>query len=240
MNGLAKGTKSLTISIIKNMFDYAIEDKYISDNVFASKKLIIDGETEARRPLSSSEATTLLNSCEGLNAVDKLIVMLPLYTGMRLGEVCALKWEDIYFDKKLIHVQRNVALGYEETNIEKGPKTAAGDRFIPIPDELYNILKAMPHTSEYVITSSRHGKNFTRNGFAMHFRLLRKKIVLPDDITYHCLRHTFATVMSTRLDPKTLQTILGHANISVTMNTYVHRDEEMIQNVAYLCNNLYA
>ena len=62
---------------------------------------------------------------------------------------------------------------------------------------------------------------------------------MPDDITYHCLRHTYATEMTTKIDPKTLQKILGHSDISVIMNTYVHRDSEAIENNAYLFNHIY-
>ena len=239
MNGLAKGSKELAIKTARDMFNYAIEDKHIEDNVFKSKKLDVNGATHIRRSMSNDEVTTLINSCENLNMVDKLIIMIPLYAGLRLGEVCALKWEDIDFDKRLIHVQRNVALGYDEATIEKEPKTKAGNRFVPMPDELYNILKGMPHTNEYIITSSRRRKNFTRDGFATHFAALRKMVSIPDDISYHCFRHTFATAMSTKVDPKTLQAILGHADITTTMNTYVHRDKETVQGFAYLFKNLY-
>lgn len=241
-DGLAKGSQEVVLKLARNLFDYAIEDKYIHENIFKSKKIsITKEETEPRRSLSKSEINKLLSEVDKLDSfIDKLLIYIPLYTGMRKGEVMALKWSDIDFEKRLIHVQRNLSEGYETPSIEKAPKTEAGKRFIPIPDELYGLLSEFKKksTSDYVIVSCR-GKRYANNGSKIYIRNLFKTIHMPDDITYHCLRHTYATTMSTRVDPKTLQEILGHADFSVTMNTYVHRDMESIQSNAYLFNNIY-
>ena len=241
-DGLAKGSQEVVLKLARNIFDYAIEDKYIHENVFKSKKICITKEeSEPRRSLSQSEVDKLLLEVDKLDSfTDKLLICIPLYTGMRKGEVMALKWSDIDFKKRFIHVQRNLAAGYETASIEKDTKTEAGKRFIPIPDKLYDLLIEFKKksNSEYVI-ATRSGKRYANNGAAVYIKNLFKTVQMPDDITYHCLRHTYATAMSTKVDPKTLQAILGHSNISVTMNTYVHRDMESIQNNAYLFNHIY-
>lgn len=238
---MAHDTKKMYLNMYGNMFDYAVEDKYIANNPFKSKRLKIDGDSNQRRAMTEEERNILFNNMPDMPLLDRLLYMMPLFSGLRRGEVFALKWEDIDFEQELIHVHRNMINGPESSTVLKDPKTESGDRYVPLLPQLKSILleyKEKCCNNDTVIISKRK-KPYTFSSMCRKVSTIMHKPFIPEDITYHCLRHTFATVMSTKVDVKTLQYIMGHAEISMTMNTYVHRDKEMVQDCAYLCKNIY-
>ena len=159
-------------------------------------------------------------------------ILIALYTGMRVGEVCGLRWEDIDLQRRVLHVSRtrsyvwNVIRERCET-YEDTPKTKNSDRDIPISSSLYRALctlrkKRDPELFPYVVGSTNKGSN----GRCINETLRRvlSKLKLPS-ITFHGLRHTFATrLVESKCDIKTVSTILGHSTVATTMNLYVHPD----------------
>lgn len=162
-------------------------------------------------------------------------ILLSLYTGLRIGEVCALAWEDIDMKQRVIHVRHTIARIKDEDNVSgrktklilDTPKTKASLRDIPISSQLMPILSRLRavSTSVYVISK---GKTFlSPRTFEHHFH----RMLMCGNITYvnyHCLRHTFATrCIEAGVDVKSLSEILGHANVGITLNTYVHSSIEL-------------
>ena len=159
-------------------------------------------------------------------------ILLSLNTGLRIGEVCALKWTDIDFENAILHIRSTVARVKDENGngmtkliIDK-PKTKSSVRDIPIPKRLMDILVLLyeKRRSEYVI-SDRAGFISPRTYEYRFHKVFEKHHI--KSVNYHALRHTFATrCIEHGVDVKTLSEILGHSNVSITLNTYVHSSME--------------
>ena len=164
----------------------------------------------------------------------KLGVYMSLYTGMRIGEICALSWEDVDLQNRVIYVRHTVVrIRTEEDGkvitkqIIDRPKTNASLRCIPICSSLLNVLDAYAEhsCSEYVI--SNNSQFVLPRTYEYRYSRLLKLSNIPH-INYHALRHTFATrCIESGVDVKSLSEILGHANVSITLNTYVHSSIEL-------------
>lgn len=161
-------------------------------------------------------------------------ILLTICTGMRIGEVCALQWMDIDLDNKTIHVNKTMERIYNPDNkttwIEIGtPKTTSSDRNIPIMKSILPIVKKFCSVSNpdyYVCTCS--DKFIEPRTFRNYYKIfILEKVKLDHCIKYHGLRHTFAsTLIENKVDIKTTSVILGHSDVSTTLNIYVHPSEE--------------
>lgn len=153
-------------------------------------------------------------------------VLLALYTGMRIGELCALQWDDIRTDCIVISKTMHRIQDNDHTIIEiTEPKTPSSVRTIPIPDFLNAIVDGYRRSCGYVLVN--------RNGNQVEPRLMQltfKKIIEDCDLpktNFHALRHTFATrCIEAGFDVKSLSEILGHADVKTTLNKYVHSSFE--------------
>lgn len=146
-------------------------------------------------------------------------IWICLYAGLRIGEVCALKWADINFETSTLTV--NGTQARTENGVEIiAPKSKSSKREIPIPVILINKLKEIPQTCEYVL--SKNNRPVDIRTYRRHFKKLLQKADLPD-IKYHALRHTFSTrALEVGMDYKTLSEILGHSSVGITLDLYAH------------------
>lgn len=155
-------------------------------------------------------------------------ILIALYTGMRIGEICALEWIDISENSIYVHktMQRiRTGKGKWEVAVTE-PKTACSHRDIPICPCLSNYLKYFTRSSGYILLQS-NGKFIEPRLLQKQFEKILKEIGLPQK-TFHSLRHTFATRMiDVGCDPKTVSEVLGHSNVQITLNRYVHPSFEM-------------
>ncbi len=182
------------------------------------------------RVLSEAEQQTLVQHLLLQNDIFPFGILLALYTGLRIGEVCALKWEDI--TENTIHICKTMerlknADGVTEVMILP-PKTDSSDRFIPIPAALKTIIEQYRQESGYVLTRP--------NGKFTEPRLLQNKFVKClaecniEKANFHTLRHTFATrCIESGVDVKTLSELLGHSDVKTTLNRYVHSSFDLKQ-----------
>lgn len=164
----------------------------------------------------------------------KIGIYISLYTGLRIGEICSLTWHDIDLASKIIYVRSTVARisamtgGSLKTKLVIDmPKTTASVRCIPICSRLLSALKESTSkvASMYVISS---GIDFVSpRTFDYRFKKILDDCHIPR-INYHALRHTFATrCIEAGVDVKSLSEILGHSNVSTTLNTYVHSSMDL-------------
>ena len=154
-------------------------------------------------------------------------IWICLYAGLRIGEVCALKWADINFETSTLTV--NGTQARTENGVEIiTPKSKSSKREIPVPVILINKLKEIPQTCEYVL--SKNNKPVDIRTYRRHFKKLLQKADLPD-IKYHALRHTFSTrALEVGMDYKTLSEILGHSSVGITLDLYAHSLNEHKRN----------
>ena len=171
---------------------------------------------------------------------SKLGVLISLYTGLRIGELCGLLWSDIDFLQNTISVHRTLyrtintdakVNNTKKTKVITGePKTTSSYRIIPIPSSLLVFLQAYKKmsTSDWVIGEGNHGFLDPRT-----YQYRFQKYLKNCDVTkrnFHTLRHTFATrCIEIGMDMKSLSEILGHSSVNITLNTYVHPSMEQKQ-----------
>lgn len=175
--------------------------------------------------LNRKEQTELLSVlCHEMD-ISKMAVLLCLYTGLRLGEVCALKWSDIDFKNHLLMVNRTVQRicmeGYQTKTIllETEPKSECSKREIPLSPSAMKLLVQFYHDREYVFGRNKPMEPRT---LQKQFKKMIQQTRLEDK-NFHILRHTFATnCIEEGIDVKSLSEILGHSNVQITLNRYVH------------------
>ncbi|MBQ3503956.1 MAG: site-specific integrase [Oscillospiraceae bacterium] len=182
-------------------------------------------------PLINRERTLLTDDdrrkleCSLLLDTDgtKLGVLISLYTGLRVGEICALTWEDIDMEQQVLYVRHTVARNRESLVIDR-PKTPSSLRCVPICSQLLHVLQKHFKATGYVISGDQNFLN--PRTFEYRYHRLLENIGIPQ-VNYHVLRHTFATrCIESGVDVKSLSEILGHADVSTTLNTYVHSSME--------------
>lgn len=183
--------------------------------------------------LSNKEKQKLEKYCIEQNSLKSLGILICLNTGLRVGEVCALRWENVDFETRRIHVEKTIERIYsKEENktivIIDTPKSITSVRTIPINSKLYNILKQIRGKSkktDFVLTGSSEHYVEPRN-YQYNFREILKKSKIKR-YKFHTLRHTFATnCIEAGMDIKSLSEILGHADVSITLNIYVHSSDK--------------
>ncbi|MDE7165280.1 MAG: site-specific integrase [Clostridiales bacterium] len=158
---------------------------------------------------------------------DKMFgIILCLYTGLRIGELLALKWTDIDFDKAFISITKACNDSWKNGKYVKQidtPKTIMSKRLIPIPRQLLQSLKVIRKRSKSdMVVSSDSIEQISIRSYQRTFELVLKKLKIPHK-GFHSLRHTFATrAIECGMDVKTLSEILGHKNSTITLNRYTH------------------
>lgn len=152
-------------------------------------------------------------------------ILLTVYTGIRLGELCGLKWQDVNAGKGMLHVQRTVERVAQEDGTTclavLTPKTESSNRWIPIPQEMMRVLKPdqrLPET--YLLT----GGEIIPDPRTMQnrYKALLKRVGVPYR-NFHALRHTYATrCIEQGIDAKSVSELLGHSDVRTTLRLYVH------------------
>ncbi len=152
-------------------------------------------------------------------------VILCLYTGLRIGELLALTWNDIDFAKNTLSVTKSCHDGYINSKhcvIIDTPKTQNSTRQIPLSKPLINLLKQLRKNTQSKYIISHNNKPILVRSYQRTFELLLKKLNIQHK-GFHALRHTFATrALECGMDVKSLSEILGHKNTTITLNRYVH------------------
>lgn len=189
------------------------------------------------KSMYSNDKKILEERLTNIDNYDSLGIMLSLLLGLREGEICGLKWSDIDLDNKVIHISRIISRvkSFDTKNKTKviitTPKTENSVRTLPIPEKIYNQLSSLKlkrKDDDFILTGNK--KFMDPRTYYNHYKKILNDIGSLD-YTYHDLRHTFATNCNELgIDPKTLMELLGHSNISTTLNIYVHSSLENKRN----------
>ena len=180
-------------------------------------------KTPEKVALTAAESQLLLDRVSNPRA--RTFLLIALHTGMRRGEIAGLRWDDVDFKKKVIHVRHNAVMGRYETTISDELKTSAGKRDIPMSEELEEWLlprKKSSH-SQYVIAMENH-QPLTKSSYKSMWKLIERE--LPEaHVTAHILRHTYITrLFEAGLDIKEVQYLAGHSTVDMTLRVYTHYD----------------
>ena len=225
---LSLSMKKTLLYILKASLKDAIKEKrrkaLLFSNYFPTrekKEVIILGKDEQKR---------IENYIMSKNNLRHLFILLTLYTGLRIGEVCGLKWKDIDFEKETLKVERTIlrikSNGSKTKLVASIPKTITSKRMIPLPSFIIPLLKKQDIIPENYILS-RSNKLYDPRILEDSFKRLLKKLNIQS-IHFHALRHTFATrCIEAKVDIKTLSELLGHSSIEITLKTYVHTSDTL-------------
>lgn len=223
-----------------NLIDKGLSPKTIKDTLTVLNQILkyANIKVKASCPKVSPQKIKILSSKEQKKLEQYLItnlnarnigILLSLYTGLRIGEVCALKYKNIDFNKKIIKVENTlIRVKNKDTNgssktvvILEPPKTINSIREIPISNVLLSYLSNLRKNDDcFIITGNKYF--IEPRNYANYYKKVLKELNI-NSYNFHALRHTFATrCIEIGSDPKTLSEILGHANIRITLDRYVH------------------
>ena len=178
--------------------------------------------------LSKRSQESLTNYILENQSIKTLGILLTLYSGIRIGELCALQWKDIDLKNNILHINKTLQRVYiNDTKIHSSkivitePKTHNAERDIPISKEFANELKKYKTEPEHYLLSCSN-KWIEPRTYRRFFERISKKANI-EKINFHGLRHTFATnCIKLGIDYKTVSELLGHATVNITLNLYVH------------------
>lgn len=210
--------------VLNQMLSYAALHYHVGVYHYSCPK-----QKTAKKPievLNQIEQIKLLQCLYHEMDICKMGIVLCISTGLRLGEICSLKWEDIDLTRKVLYVnttvQRIAVDGYDSRTIlmEGNPKSIFSKREIPLSEEIIKLLLPYYNSTErYVLQNGKPMEPRTyQNKFYKYLQMagIEKK-------NFHILRHTFATnCMNSGMDIKSLSEILGHSDVKITLNRYVH------------------
>lgn len=223
---LSATSTNMMLSVLNLAFEYACDMEYIEENpcvrvrrTKAETKKVEAFTVEEQRAIESEIARSDDRRLHG--------IILCLYTGLRIGELLGLSWDDVDLDRGVINITKTV---YREKN-ESGvwqlcvdtPKTKASDRVIPLPEYITNMLRQDSETAQtpYVVENKK-GERMSIRSYQYIFEKLTERAGVRK-LNFHALRHTFATrAIECGMDIKTVADIMGHQNASITLNRYAH------------------
>ena len=234
------------------VFNKATNRKLIEDNPIKEIKCPKSNKkTIPVRALTVDEQKKLLDVVKNEDIRYGDIMLLSMFTGMRVGECCALMVEDIDFSAKTIRVSKTVARGKNGKNVLNETKTSAGNRTLFISDELADFLKTVVgDRGKGLLFLSSNNNLVPANQVNYSYSAVLKSHKIVDESVYgkvdlHSLRHTYATrCIESGMPAKVLQGILGHTDINITLNTYCsvfekYRNEHLAVAEEYMrVNNL--
>ena len=229
-----KGSNRKLLSHTRTLFEFAVENKIISESPVPKHIAANGNPTRVEKPLTPNQTAALLDYCRTHDERGLyLFTLLALVTGMRRGEISALRWDCVDFQSSEIKVRRNLISSTGE--VTENLKTEAARRDIPIPPDVLALLKQIKaeSSSTYVINGDVDGhlvaKDINRFSDAWARAGVSQQTIHP-----HLFRKTYATrLIETGTDPKRVQYLLGHATLEMTLSVYAMYDQESQKKSTY-------
>ena len=247
--GSKRNTISIYHSVLRPTFEMAVDDDMIRKNPFKFKVAdIIPDDAVKRTALTKQQQENYLRFIQENgqdNYYDDIVILMG--TGLRVSELYGLTKKDVDFKKRLIFIDHQLCRTAEKPYFVKSPKTSSGVRCIPMSDVVYMALKRVAAnrqspTVELLVDGysgflfldkagmpkvAMHLENYMRGMQKKMERIYGKSF---PRVTPHVLRHTFCTNMQRAgIDVKSLQYLMGHSNVSVTLDVYTHVDFQAVQ-----------
>ena len=246
--GIKQNTIGVLQSVVRPAFEMAVDDDIIRKNPFKFKLSdVVPKDAYVRDALTKEQQEKYLQFVQdcGGNYYDDIVILLG--TGLRVSELYGLTRADIDFDRRCIHVRRQLCRTAEKPYFVTPPKTKSGIRNVPMTDAVYmalmRVVKARTSPKVELLVDGHSGFLFLdKSGMpkvAMHLENYMRGLQAQFEqaygkpvprITPHVLRHTFCTnVQQAGLDVKSLQYLMGHSNASVTLDVYTHSSFDSVE-----------
>lgn len=234
--GLSPKSMSDILVIIKESFKYA--QSYGVRVICSFESVSLKRNAQEMRVLSILEEQRLLSVL--FNDFDryKLGVFICLYTGIRIGELCALQWKNVSLSEKTLKVEQTMQrLQYDDRSSQQKtriivttPKSGAASRTIPLPDFVIETIKPFAGSLNSYVLSGDCKQIVEPRTMQNRFKSYLDEGQICD-ANFHSLRHTFATrCIEAGFDVKTLSEILGHSSVKITLDKYVHSSMQLKRN----------
>lgn len=228
-NGFSQKTVKDAVVVIKMIQKYGVRKGYWNlELIFPTYPA--NDHKKSIPVITKRNQKKLFNHLKANLDLKNLGLIICLFTGIRIGEVCGLMWRDTDLKKGIISIKRTIQRIQipdeqgNKTSLHIGrPKTSTSERIIPLPTIVLGLMRGFKKDADkesYVLTGTK--TPLEPRIYRNYFSKLCKKLRIPK-IKFHGLRHTFATrCIESKCDYKTVSAILGHTNISTTLNLYVH------------------
>ncbi|WP_028044357.1 tyrosine-type recombinase/integrase [Candidatus Stoquefichus massiliensis] len=221
----------MTIKYVLKSINRYIQIKYGTINNSMDLIKIVKKVNEVTT-LTNYQKSHLSNYCFNHYKPIHMAVLIALYGGLRIGEICALKWENINYEEGFIIINKTIErLKSKDTAQKKttlmvlNPKTSSSKRIVPIPLFLLEYIKeyqqyiTIKNVEDYILTNS----NRIPEPRTTQYRFAKLCNQFGFSIKFHSLRHSYATnCVMQEIDTKSLSEILGHSSVGTTLNLYVH------------------
>jgi len=254
-NGL--GLKHETIrhihATLRQALDKAIEEGYITKNPAYGCIIPQDLTLPEENVLFEDDLKKIVEALDLTNTKD-MAIFIAISTGLRIGEIIPLLWEDIDFDRKILSVnkaysnvkKRGITDDEKEKSdscknevIIKSPKTKSSVRKVPLSDDIVDILSSHKERIEKMVSDgkdqlincklifpNKNGSFFSPTTFRDRWKVVKSRAGISKNVTFHGLRHSFTTFqLQNSTDLKSIQKILGHSKLSTTVGVYSHSNE---------------
>lgn len=245
--------------ILRTLFNEAVRYEWIDRNPVAGTKVGAGNANSSLKPVkekevfSFTEAQLFLRNLDVLpdEAVNRKIVLkFMILTGVRTAEMCGLRWSDIDYEKKVVHIRRNRLYAKELGYYEKEPKTKTSIRDIPLPDPLIQDLRDFEQwfriadtdfdlkRDEYYVASNIYRCPIANETIASWLRKYEKDWALKY-VSCHGLRHTYCSLLLSQNVPiQTVSKYMGHSDSTVTLKVYSHFIPDTQEKAIFALNNL--
>lgn len=231
--GLSQKSIKDILIVLKMILRFAVKQGFMQHREI-DVKFPTERERQELEVLSRSSQKQIMEYVQRHFTFMNLGIYICLCAGLRIGEVCALVWDDIDVESEVINVSKTIQRIYVIEGGEKHteviidtPKSKNSIREIPIAKDLLKMIKPFKKVVNggfYVLTNSAQPTE--PRTYRNYYKRLMKELDMPK-LKFHGLRHSFATrCIESRCDYKTVSVLLGHSNISTTLNLYVHPNME--------------
>lgn len=225
-----KGLSANSVLGIISVIKISLKSAYASGRLkkYTADKILLPRVTEKEIMCFTAEEQKKMEKAILADKKRRMFgVLICLYTGLRIGELLALKWEDIDLIRGIISVNATCHDGTDANGklcrITNAPKTASSKRLVPIPNKLLILLREnkKKRKTDYVVETTT-GTLPSMRAYQRAFEMFQERLDIERK-GFHALRHTFATrALECGMDVKSLSEILGHKNAVITLNRYVH------------------
>ncbi len=225
--GLAPASTNLMLSILNMAFEYACDREIIESNPCERVKRAPMTNSRTVDAFTKEEQRRIEQTIETEDEDRLFGIVLCLYTGLRIGELLGLEWEDLNESCTLLNVSKTVYRSRDENGEWQvcvgRPKTRSSQRCIPLPEHISLKLNELRKRSKSrFVISNKKGERMPTRSYQYIFESITRKAQVRR-LNFHATRHTFATrALENGMDIKTLSEIMGHKDASITLNRYAH------------------